>query len=107
MSVAIGPRFSPEELAIIDRLRGPRTRARFVYECVTPYLQPTPQPPAAAAQAPAAPPPTPKKHTVLTHECETAYNVMPSGPDVFLICPKCHTSKRLSKEDYEKAQATA
>ena len=91
--VAIAPRFDKAELDEIDRFRGERTKTEFVYDAVLSAIKLC-QWKALDAK---------KKAVVLKHDCGTKYAVLPSGNDVFLLCPKCHKSKKLTKAEYEAA----
>lgn len=88
---AIAPRFDKEELDKIDKYRGERTKTEFVYDSViaqlkVQYLLETEKK---------------KRSVVLKHECGKSYDVQRCGDDVFLICKKCHKSRKIPKAEYD------
>lgn len=86
MSHPIAPRFNDADLKVIDERRGAITRTEYVKSLVQAALYSIKQ----------------KKPDVLRHECGTRYSMFQfSDGEVYLSCPKCHTSRKATKEQIE------
>lgn len=95
--LAIAPRFSIAELDAIDHFRGEATKTEFVYLSVVTRLD---QLQKAELDA--------KKRSALRHDCGKKFDVLEcKDGTVFLICKKCHISKKLSQDEFKLFLETA
>lgn len=95
--LAIAPRFTLTELDAIDRFRGEATKTEFVYDAVIQHLERLHK---AELEA--------KKKSALRHDCGKKFDVLEcKDGTVFLICKKCHISKKLSQDEFKLFLETA
>ena len=88
---AIAPRFDKAEQDKIDHFRAERTQTEFVYDCVVAQLKI-----AEWREMDAH-----KKAVVLKHDCGAKFDVLRSGDAVFLMCKKCHVSRKVTQAEHE------
>ena len=100
MSIAIAPRFTETELQKIDTERGDMTRTEYVKICTlrVMWLRRTEETKTTKPKQP-------------THECGTKLKILSSFDPItwtvdggYALCSKCHTSKKLTKEEYYTAK---
>lgn len=89
--LAIAPRFTKEECDKIDKCRADRTKTEFVYDSVISQLKVC-----VLLETEKK-----KRAVVLKHDCGEKYDKQECGGDVFLICKKCHKSKKVTKAEYD------
>ena len=89
---AIAPCFNEADLKLIDAARGERTRSAFCHTAILQFLLDSMKTTFKR-----------QKPVELKHDCGAKFDVLKSGEDVFLLCPKCHVSAKKTKAEYEQA----